>query len=77
MIHLVNDKLLELNDKLLELSTELIITLRTWGFHLNTDGNVLLKRSQDTGKLAGGWAGQELQQIILEIRKEKNESLRS
>lgn len=59
-----------MNNELLEAAAELIVTLRSWGMHKN---GPLLTRDADTGKLVGGWAGEELEQLILKCRKESNQ----
>ena len=58
-----------MNNELLEAAAELIATLRSWGMHEN---GILLTRDADTGKLVGGWAGEELEQLILKCRNEVN-----
>ena len=56
---------------LLEEATELIITLRSWGYHL--DRNPILKfRDADTGKQLDGWSGESLSILILKIREKAN-----
>jgi hypothetical protein len=56
---------------LLEEATELIITLRSWGYHL--DRNPVLKiRDADTGKQLDGWSGETLSNLIIKIREKAN-----
>ena len=61
----------EYANKLLEQATELIVTLRSWGYHL--DKNPVLKGYEaDTGKqVPNYWSGKELSETIIKIR-EKN-----
>jgi len=60
-------------NKLLEQATELIVTLRSWGYHL--DKNPVLKGYEvDTGKqIPNYWSGQELSETIIKIRESVND----
>jgi hypothetical protein len=55
-----------MNKELLEAAAELIVTLRSWGLH---QSGPLLTRDADTGKNTGGWAGDQLEQLILKCRE--------
>lgn len=55
-------------NQLLNLSCELVITMRSWGYHLESNP-VLKLKDADTGKQLSGWAGEELQALILKIRQ--------
>lgn len=55
--------------KLVDAAAELIVTLRSWGMHQR---GPLVSRDADTGEPIpnGSWAGEELQQLILQYRKQ-------
>jgi hypothetical protein len=55
------------NNEILEAAAELIVTLHSWGMHQN---GPLLSRDADTGMLVGGWAGEELEKLILKYRSD-------
>lgn len=52
--------------KLLHLSSELVVTLRSWGLHL--PASCLATKDADTRKPVGGYAGDQLEALILKIR---------
>lgn len=59
--------------KLLNLSAELLVTLRSWGFHNVNETNPLCLRNADTGKLIQNQKEpfQELSNLILKLRKQQ------
>ena len=61
------------NNEILEAAAELIVTLRSGGMHQNEP---LLMRDADTGMLAGGWAGEDLEKLILKYRSDALQSLK-
>ncbi len=58
-------------NQLIEAAAELIVTLRSWGFHIK---GPLMTRDADTGKIVGGWAGEELEKLILEYRNNQSKN---
>ena len=56
-----------MNNELLEAAAELLVTLRSWNMH---NAGPLLRRDADTGLPVGGWAGEELEKIVLKCREE-------
>jgi len=61
-------------NSLLDLSSELIVTLRSWGYHL--DKNPILKyRDADTGEVLVGWSGDRLSELILKIREKAKKNV--